>query len=1515
MIQKMISHYKQLLSELINNPHGSVGKIDYLRDEEKLIIEDKFNDDFTGYSDGKSIVDLFISQVNKTPNNIAVAFKDIKITYRELDAESNRLANYLVQSHNVLNGDFVGLMLERSEFLIISILGILKTGAAYVPIDTNYPEQRKDYIKKDSQCKVIIDETLLKQFTTEIESCSSAKPQIGKTKLSDVMYVIYTSGTTGNPKGVMIEHKSVMNLIASQTQCFNIDETEHILQFSNYCFDASVEQIFLALLNGAALFIIDNQVVKNHHLKDFIAEHKITHLDATPSYLETLPDLSEIKSLKRIIAGGEVCSLKLAERLGKNCDFYNVYGTTETTVTSTVYKYNGEVGNTPILSIGKPISNIQAYILSENLELISNGEVGELCLGGKGLAKGYLNQPELTAEKFVDNPFLPNEKMYRTGDYARWNTDGNIEFIGRKDDQVKIRGYRIELMEVEAALNSLPHIKRSVVATSNHLAGELSLVAYLQPIKTKGDSNTVRNQLGQILPEFQIPSTFMWVEKFPLTVNGKIDKKNLPGPEYIRPDSGAVLKIPQTKLEKDIARVWSEYLQIPVIDVDDNFFEMGGSSLIAQRVVGLLRKKLNTKIPLISIFEYPTISQLAEFLSENLKDEDESETISNVLSANDTASISNINPQELHNNIVRKKKTGLVINTTKAQSEILTDCFFGGDDAKRAYNISRSLKFAGKLKYDALKLAIQSLVERHESLRSSFSEDLQLMYIYPDFHVDILYHDISNQGETEKQKIKKSLISDDVNYLFDLINGPLVKFDLVKINELEHELILTVNHAICDGLSTDILLEELGVLYSAFCQDKIPTLSEPDRFSLFAEKENKFADSDEYKRSEEFWLNMYQESIQKLELPIDYPRPKLRTYNNHHLDFLLDNSLLKALKQIGNSAESNIFTSIVTTLVAAFEVFLYQQTGQNDLVLGLASSRRANYDMMQMVGHTVNLLPLRSKVDTKISFKDYLTQRNTQLFDAYDNQSISFGHLLEKLSIPRDPSRVPLVPVIINIQLDDGLESKHLFFNLSTEIKQNQNDYGTFEIEIQVFMSDEGPCFRWKYNTTLFKPETIEQMMASFKEVLNDIVANPKAKIGDIIKVDNSAYSKLNDTLVSYPKLPLHKLLTNQARISALKQAVKFGNSEISYENFEKQVNQLSHYLIEQGLKNGDFVAVSLPRSIELVITLTAIMKCGAAYLPLDPNFPSQRLEFMLEDSGARFLITTKEFSSLFKTNSKVLLSENIFQNLSQYPTVSPNISVDINEIAYLIYTSGSTGKPKGVMITHKNLVNFLYSMMLEPGIKETDKLLSITTISFDIAGLELFLPLLKGATVVIASDETAKDSRLMLELLQEESITMLQATPSTWQMLLDAGWEKPIPIKALCGGEALPMGLAKKILGRVNELWNLYGPTETTIWSSVKRILMEDDVITIGHPIANTQIYILNEQNHLVPPNTIGEICIAGDGVSKGYWNRLDLTNEKFIKNPFDTKLDTTLYRTGDLGKLLHTGEGAMFRTYRQSG
>jgi amino acid adenylation domain-containing protein len=839
-----------------------------------------------------------------------------------------------------------------------------------------------------------------------------------------------------------------------------------------------------------------------------------------------------------------------------------------------------------------------------------------------------------------------------------------------------------------------------------------------------------------------------------------------------------------------------------------------------------------------------------------------------------------------------------IIPITQSQSEIWTACMFGGEDASRAYNESISLILSGNLNKAALKDSIQKLVGRHEILQATFSPDGRFMTVFDKMPIEVFYQDISQLHITQKNKAVNNYLSEDVNTIFDLVKGPLLKIGLLKLSKLEHQLILTAHHIICDGWSLGIMLEELGSFYSANVQGGTPDVPQPETFSSYAEEELEFIESPEYVKTQKYWLKQYETSVPTVTLPTDFPRPQLRTFKGNRLDFGIDSDLVANLKKIGVQSGA----SFVVTLLAAFEVFLYHQTGQDDLVLGLPAAGQSRSGKTQLIGHCVNLLPLRSKLSTDIPFNEYLKNRKNAIFDAYDYQQFSFGQLLQKLAIARDPSRVPLAPIMFNI--DMGMTSAVAFNGLSYKLKSNPRAYETFDLFLNATGSEDELLLEWSYNVSLFKSETIEQMMVSFKKILNSIVANPKVKIGDVIKVDDSAYSKLNDTLVSYPQLPLHKLLTNQAQITALKQAIKFGNSDISYKNLDKQANQLAHYLAEQGVSNGDYVAVSLPRSIELVVALIAIMKCGAAYLPLDPNFPSSRLEFMLEDSKAKYLITTKEFSSLFKTSEKVLLSEDIFLNLSQFPSSLPAISVDINDVAYIMYTSGSTGKPKGVVVTHKNLVNFLCSMMNEPGIDENDKLLSITTISFDIAGLELFLPLLKGATLVIANDETAKDSRLMLDLLKNESITMLQATPTTWQMLLDAGWEQTLPIKAICGGEALPIGLAKKILERVNELWNVYGPTETTIWSSVKKIMKDDDLITIGHPIANTQLYLLNEQNHLVPPNSIGELCIAGDGVSKGYWKRQDLTNEKFITNPFNTKLNSILYRTGDLGKLLHTGE-----------
>lgn len=839
-----------------------------------------------------------------------------------------------------------------------------------------------------------------------------------------------------------------------------------------------------------------------------------------------------------------------------------------------------------------------------------------------------------------------------------------------------------------------------------------------------------------------------------------------------------------------------------------------------------------------------------------------------------------------------------VIYATQSQAEIWIGCRLGGEDANRSYNESVSIVLNGDLDKSALDNAISQLVKRHESLRAIFSTDGRFMTVLEEVSIHLDFNDISHLSNSDKKDKVAQYILADANKVFDLVSGPLLRAGLIRLNKDEHQLVLTAHHIICDGWSTGIMIEELGLLYSSKVSNENIKIPNAIPYSDYADEHQQFLISEEFRETEQFWLNQYQPNVPELNMPTDFPRPEVRNYKSDRLDFPLNSDLLAKLKKTG----VRVGSSFVTTLMTAFELFLCKQTGQNDIVLGLPAAGQAVTGKTQLIGHCVNLLPLRSKVVLDQPFNAYLKNRKSLMFDAYDHQQLSFGQLLQKLPIARDPSRIPLVPVVFNI--DMGMSNQVFFKDLTFNLKANPRTYEAFEIFLNASGSEANFVLEWQYNASLFKATTIEKMMNSLEDIIEKIVENPESSISDIIKTDDTDYKKLNATVALYSDLPLHELLIKQAQKFHHKKALKFTDTEISYGDLEQQVNQLAHSLRSKGIAKADFVGVCLPRSIELVVTLLAIMKCGAAYLPLDPNYPNERLNFMINDSEAKVLITTQGLASKLETTASILLIEDLFIDLNEFSQDSLNIEVNQNDIAYLLYTSGSTGKPKGVQVSHKNLVNFLSSMAKEPGIKESDRLLSITTISFDIAGLELFLPLLMGAQLIISDDDTARDGRLMLDLLKKENITMMQATPTTWQMLLDSGWEAAFPIKALCGGESLPLALAKKLLTKVDELWNVYGPTETTIWSAVKRIKKEDDLITIGKPIANTQLYLLNDHNMLVSPGAIGELCISGDGVSMGYWKRSDLTAEKFIPNPFETTSNKILYRTGDLGKLLHTGE-----------
>ncbi|CAN5252451.1 amino acid adenylation domain-containing protein [soil metagenome] len=845
----------------------------------------------------------------------------------------------------------------------------------------------------------------------------------------------------------------------------------------------------------------------------------------------------------------------------------------------------------------------------------------------------------------------------------------------------------------------------------------------------------------------------------------------------------------------------------------------------------------------------------------------------------------------------------LIAPATESQVEIWTSCLIGGDEANCAYNESASLLLTGVFNKAAMKRALQDMANRHEALRTSFSPDGKNICVYSEVDVPVDYQDLSAQRTDQQKAFIKNYNKQNALQAFDLVNGPLFKAAIFKLNDDQHLLTFVAHHIVCDGWSIGIMMQDLSKFYSAYAKGEAINLPAAPKFSDYARELLTYSQTNTYKETEEYWLDQFIGSEHLLDLPTDNPRPALRTYKSNRQDFILDKDLALEVKKLGKSNGA----SLVITLLAAFEVFLHRVTGQNEVILGLPAAGQSATDNYGLVGHCVNLLALRSFPKGDLSFKAYLKERRSAVLDAYDNQQYTFGSLLKKLHIARDPSRVPLAPVMFNI--DMGLDDDVDFYGLNHKLISNPREYENFEIFLNIAGKEEAPTLEWSYNTKLFKAATIRSMMDDFEFLLRELVRNPNVLIGKIPASNANELKKQltawNNTGCAYPKeTPLHQLISAQAVKTPDQTAIKFGSKATSYKTLNESANQLASVLIKNNIKPGDKVAFALDRSAEMVVVLLGIMKAGATYIPLDPQFPLNRINFMLADSEASIMLTSKKYKGQYESKAKELLIEDVWETLKDQPVTNPDVHVNGHDLVYILYTSGSTGMPKGVQIAHHNLVNFLYSMQKQPGINSGDKLLAVTTISFDIAGLELFLPLLFGAQIVLADAATSKDGRALLDIIKSEKITIMQATPYTWRIMLEAGWDSTTPVKVICGGEALPVDLANAILTRASSLWNVYGPTETTVWSTLKQIKAEDKVITIGRPIDNTSIYILDKFLNHQPPGSVGEIYIGGEGVAKGYLSRPELTDEKFVNDPFSQIPGEKMYQTGDLGKYMPDGE-----------
>ncbi|WP_298911223.1 amino acid adenylation domain-containing protein [uncultured Nostoc sp.] len=843
----------------------------------------------------------------------------------------------------------------------------------------------------------------------------------------------------------------------------------------------------------------------------------------------------------------------------------------------------------------------------------------------------------------------------------------------------------------------------------------------------------------------------------------------------------------------------------------------------------------------------------------------------------------------------------LTAPATESQKEIWASVQIG-DAANCAYNESQSLRLRGELDVKVFQSAVEELVQRHEALRTTFSTNGNILCIVASRQIEIPIIDLSSLELQDQQEKLASILRQEVEQPFDLEHGPLFRAKIVKLQLQEHLAILTAHHIICDGWSWAVLMPDLGKLYSGLQQGIVPELEEPDHLSEYATLQEEEADSPEAIATEKYWLKQFADSVPVLDFPSDRPRPPLRTFNAAREDWHLNPELVANLKQLG----TKLGCSFMTTILGGFEVWLHRMTGQNDLVVGIPAAGQAALGQYNLVGHCVNLLPLRSQINGEKSFSNYLQTRRSAVLDAYDHQQFTFGSLVKKLVLPRDSSRIPLVPIIFNV--DQALESDQLpFIDLEVEFFSNPRTFENFELFINATELHGELILECQYNTNLFDADTIRRRMAEFETLLLGIVANPNqsiAKLPILPAVEQQLLATWNNTQTVYPQdICIHQLFETQVQKTPDAIAVVFEEELISYRELNLRANQLAHYLQSLGVGSEVLVGLCVERSLEMVVGVLGILKAGGAYVPLDYAYPQERLAFMLQDAQVSVLLTQEKLKAgLPNQQAEIICLDTNWQSID-YGLDNPTHNITSNNLAYVIYTSGSTGQPKGVQIQHRSAVNLLNAVAEEPGLTAEDTLLSVTSLSFDIAVSEIFLPLSVGAKLVLVSREVAADGTQLLKALTTSGATFMQPTPVTWRLLLAAGWQGSPQLKMISTGEALPRELANQLLPKGACLWNLYGPTETTIWSTGYKVTTGNKAISIGCPLANTQLYILDSHLQPVPIGISGELYIGGEGLARGYLNRPDLTAEKFISNPFNPNPKSRLYKTGDLARYLPDG------------
>ncbi len=1499
--QRLVDYYLNILDALPEYLDENIHDLPLLNaDYQQQLLVD-WNATQHSYPDSL-VPSLLSEQAAKTPDNIALVFAQQSLTYAQLEQRSNRLAHYLTEQ-GVSTESLIAVCMQRSLELVISLHAIVKAGGAYIPLDPDYPQERLDYMIENSAAQYCLSQqnlsNKLNNFTGQrivietLESTLKQQPDHAPDNNlhpDNIAYIIYTSGSTGQPKGVANSHQALANRLNWMQRSYPLDQHDTVLQKTPYSFDVSVWEFFWPLMTGAKLIIAKPEGHKDsHYLAQLIQQQHINTLHFVPSMLQAFieePEAKKCTNLKRIICSGEALPNSLNKQINRvlpHSTLYNLYGPTEAAIDVSAWTCQSSDNHTSTVAIGKPIDNIQLYILDEQLQTVPIGVAGELYIAGIALARGYHHQAPLTAERFIPNPYGQGDRLYRTGDICKYREDGVIDYLGREDGQIKLRGFRIELGEIEAVLNQHRDIQQSVlIADSYH--GTKALLAYItvhnknyQQEKSEAELiSQIREFLQSRLPEYMIPSGFMILPELPLSANGKIDRKALPAMTASATTEQRVA--PETDSQQRIATIWQQLLKHEDFGIHTDFFLAGGHSLLVLRLISELDVEFGKRISIKDLFLNPTVARQSQLLEQSEQAEDNWPAI--------TAQIEQKRPLSF------SQQRLWFLNTL--------------ENAATVYHIPLGFHLHGQLNLEALNNALGQLLTRHPALRTKITTEgdlveQQIVAVPPN---NIQYYPTERVNKQGLETIAMAVVTET----FDLSTGKVFRAAVLEIEPNHHLLLLVMHHIISDGWSVNILLSELTKFYQQELTQEVTLLPElPVQYTDYSRWQRQLSDDGWFSQAHDYWLKTLENVPTTLALIYDKSRPLLPSFKGA-MEFVEIPAEIKT--QLKNYAQQQGVTHFML-LISAFALVLYRYSGQKDFLIGTPVANRAKPELQNLIGFFVNTLLMRMQIEPERSFEQFLKTVKQIALEAYEYQYYPFEHLLDALQPERNLSVMPLFQVMFIYQ--EQAEQDFTLAGLDIEPMVMASVNSKCDLSLYVTEQDNKWLLGMEYSTDLFEQSSIKQLLNVMSTVLTELAVQPAMPLSLVPLLADDIESKIvtdwNATQHSYPDSLVPSLLSEQAAKTPDNIALVFAQQSLTYAQLEQRSNRLAHYLTEQGVSTESLIAVCMQRSLELVISLHAIVKAGGAYIPLDPDYPQERLDYMIENSAAQYCLSQQNLSNKLNnfTGQRIVI-ETLESTLKQQPDHAPDNNLHPDNIAYIIYTSGSTGQPKGVANSHQALANRLNWMQRSYPLDQHDTVLQKTPYSFDVSVWEFFWPLMTGAKLIIAKPEGHKDSHYLAQLIQQQHINTLHFVPSMLQAFIEEPEAKKCTNlkRIICSGEALPNSLNKQI-NRVlphSTLYNLYGPTEAAIDVSAWTCQSSDNhtsTVAIGKPIDNIQLYILDEQLQTVPIGVAGELYIAGIALARGYHHQAPLTAERFIPNPYGQ--GDRLYRTGDICKYREDG------------